>query len=67
MSLMAWRFSLYFAWNLTDAGVTASGLSYNGLDKQGNDSWDRVIMIHSLKTITMLSISDKIWNWNIPI
>ena len=67
LSIFLIKFRYYFCWTLSDAGVTASGLSYGGKNNQGEDSWDRIISVHPLNVETSLSAQDKMNNWNMSI
>jgi len=55
----------YFAWSLGDVAATCAGVSYNGLDQNGNPKWDRILMIRLWDFKAAQNAKELIDNWNI--
>jgi lysophospholipid acyltransferase len=51
-------------WCLMEIGPIASGLSFNGLDENGQPKWDRVKSCNIYKLETSWKVKDFLANWN---
>lgn len=49
------RFLYYQAWCVTDGSIIASGIGYDGLDKQGNHKFDKITSVRILEVELGLS------------
>jgi len=56
----------YFGWGMGEAAATCIGISFNGLDSNGNAKWDRLQMIRFFEFNSASDAKGIIDNWNIP-
>lgn len=59
------RFKYYFAWVLSEGSCVASGIGYNGIDKNGKLLFDRLTNVYILKIEFAQNIRDMSSFWNI--
>jgi len=59
------RFKYYFAWLLAEGSCLATGLGYNGVDKNGNMLFDRCTNVWVLKVEVASNVRDMSNYWNI--
>ena len=59
------RSKYYIAWVLAEVVNNASGLGFNGYDKEGNAKWDLVTNINIIALETSTSMKVIFDNWNI--
>ena len=59
----------YFTWCFLDCACIASGVSFNGFDKDGNPKWDRVegVWIWEFEFNPSSPVKSKAWNHQIHI
>uniref|UniRef100_T1J3J3 Uncharacterized protein n=1 Tax=Strigamia maritima TaxID=126957 RepID=T1J3J3_STRMM len=58
------RFKYYHAWTLADAVCNASGLGFNGYNKDGTPRWDAFSNVNVLKFESAPSFKETLENWN---
>ena len=63
------RCFFYFSWCIVDVATIASGLSFNGLDSDGNMKWDRVkgVNIYDMEFTPSLVAKTRGWNHQVHI
>jgi len=61
------RVRYYTAWLLATSNCIASGLSYNGKNKEGHHKWDRVVSVRPWEFEVGDNIKDKLEAWNSSI
>jgi len=49
---------------ISNGAVIASGLAYNGKDKEGNHLWDKIVAVYIWKLETANSIVVMLQCWN---
>eukprot|EP01111_Echinosteliopsis_oligospora_P010534 TRINITY_DN3300_c0_g1_i1.p1 TRINITY_DN3300_c0_g1~~TRINITY_DN3300_c0_g1_i1.p1 ORF type:complete len:506 (-),score=121.04 TRINITY_DN3300_c0_g1_i1:13-1530(-) len=59
------RFKYYFAWSMSETACVASGMSFNGVDKEGKAKWDRCTNVIITKIEFGQNIRDFSTYWNI--
>ncbi|XP_052250365.1 lysophospholipid acyltransferase 1-like isoform X2 [Dreissena polymorpha] len=65
ISMLCCRAKYYVAFSLGDAICNASGLGFNGYDRDGRPRWDLVSNVHILGIEGATSFKTYIDNWNI--
>ena len=65
----AQRFVYYFTWSFSDAACIASGISFNGFDKDGNATWDRIynVCIWDFEFDPSVPVKARAWNHQIHL
>jgi lysophospholipid acyltransferase 1/2 len=58
------RFKYFFAWRLGETICNASGLGFNGFDKEGSADWELVSNINIWRLETSLNFKILLDNWN---
>ncbi|KRX08124.1 hypothetical protein PPERSA_01669 [Pseudocohnilembus persalinus] len=62
------RFKYYGGWYMATAGLTATGLTYNGQDeKTQSEKFDRIVQCHPLNVELTHEIKTKVANWNMSV
>mmetsp|Transcript_17230 Transcript_17230/g.2379 ORF Transcript_17230/g.2379 Transcript_17230/m.2379 type:complete len:103 (-) Transcript_17230:440-748(-) len=62
------RFKYYGGWCLAQAGLIATGMTYNGLnEKTGAPEYNRIESCYPLKVELTHEIKTKVDNWNMSV
>ena len=64
MAMTGQRFMYYTPWCLNDAAMISCGMGYNGKDKEGNYTWDRVVNIYVWELETAATPVKMMGFWN---
>ena len=63
-AMTAKRFFYYCPFSMTTGGIIASGLGYNGRNKQGDDQWDKIVGVYIWEVETSSSAIEMLRYWN---
>ncbi|KXS12727.1 MBOAT-domain-containing protein [Gonapodya prolifera JEL478] len=61
----AHRLKYYLGWQLSEVVCTISGISFNGIDKDGKPLWDRAVQLRFLDLELATNPRDYIDSWNV--
>lgn len=63
-AMTAKRWFYYVPFSMTTGGIIASGLGYNGRNKQGEDQWNKIVGVYAWECETSSSAVEMLRYWN---